>query len=311
MSTPPLIKIIRCGNLILIALTMAITRYGLLIPGLKKINPNTASQLSNLEFVLLVCSTLLIAAAGYIINDYFDVKTDRINKPEKVVIDHGLNRRLAMLIHIQFNLAGLFLGVYVAHCAGHIFLGLIPFSAINLLWFYSTHFKRQLISGNIVVSLLTAFIPIQVLLFDPIISLHAEDLMFLIETIFFLSVFAFLLSLAREIIKDMEDLEGDRETKCMTIPVRWGLPTAKAIVIGIVTHVLLLISITLFYLQKMQLYILIAYLILLVLLPTFFLIYKVYKAQSKREFYVVSQFLKFIMAAGVVGVILMHYKPVF
>ena len=166
MNLKAFIHLIRFDNLLVIAITMFLTRYALMQPALVIRYPGIYLPLAHFDFFLLSLSTLLIAAAGYIINDYFDVKTDRINKPQKLYIGNGVKRRQAILIHTFFNLMGLLLGVYVAYRASNVFLCLIQLFSITALWFYSTHLKKMVLIGNILVSLLSALVPLQILFFE-------------------------------------------------------------------------------------------------------------------------------------------------
>lgn len=306
MELRSFIKLIRLDNLLVIVLTMFAIRYGMVAPILYSHTPSVQLQLSLFDFSLLALSTVLIAAAGYIINDYFDVKTDKINKPEKLYIDHGVKRRVAMLAHMQFNLIGFMLGAYVAYKAGNIFLSFIPFISITLLWFYSTHFKRQLLIGNLVVSALSAMIPLQVLLFEKPLIENIENLTFLYATVICFSTFAFLLSMTREIIKDLEDFKGDYETGCKTMPVVWGIKAAKAITAVFISNAMLLLLFIFYKLYQRDFLLLAIYLGTSVFLPCAWLLFKLYRAHNKTEYHSLSIFIKFIMVTGVLSTIVIY-----
>jgi len=306
MNLKAFIKLIRFDNLLVLALTMFAVRYGIIKSILFIHSPSIPLQLSWLDFSLLVLSTMLIAAAGYIINDYFDVKTDRINKPEKLYIDHGVKRRVAIFIHMQFNLVGFMLGAYVAYKAGNIYLAALPFLSIAALWFYSTHFKRQALIGNLVVSVLSALIPLQVLLFEKPLIENIENLTSLYATIICFAAFAFLLSMSREIIKDMEDFKGDYETGCKTMPVIWGIKASKAITAGIISNTLLLLLFILYKLFQKDFLLLAAYLLVFVFLPCLFLVWKLYKSHTKKEYHSLSMQVKFIMITGVLSTVVVY-----
>lgn len=285
---------------------MFAVRYGMVEAILYSHTPSVQLKLSHLDFSLLVASTMLIAAAGYIINDYFDVKTDKINKPEKLYIDHGVKRRVAMLAHMQFNMIGVLLGVYVAYKAGNIFLGIIPFASTTLLWFYSTHFKKQLLIGNVVVSALSGMIPLQVLLFERPLIENIENLTFLYVTVICFATFAFLLSMAREIIKDMEDFKGDYETGCKTMPVVWGIRTAKAITTIFISNAMLLLVFIFFKLYHRDFLLLAIYLFASVFLPCAWLLIRLYRSHNKAEYHSLSIFIKFIMITGVLSTVVIY-----
>ncbi len=288
MNIKAFIKLIRFDNLVVIALTMLTTRYCLMQPILSIRHPDIQLQLSHFDFFLLILSTVLIAAAGYIINDYFDVKTDRINKPQKLYIDNGVKRRLAIVIHTIFNVLGFILAAYVAHKANNIFLCGIQFICITALWFYSTHLKRQVLNGNILVALLSAMVPLQILFFEmPLLNdkflESIKSFSFLYLSVCSFALFAFLLSLIREIIKDIEDYKGDYETGCRTMPIVWGVKAAKAIVAGLVSNILLLQLFIFYKLYKQNFSILLIYLFVFVFIPLCLLIWKLYKDGGCKE----------------------------
>jgi 4-hydroxybenzoate polyprenyltransferase len=311
MNIKAFIKLIRFNNLVVIALTMLVTRYCMIQPILAVRHPDMQLQLSQADFFLLIISTLLIAAAGYIINDYFDVKTDRINKPEKLYIDNGVKRRLAIVIHTVFNVLGFTIGVYVAHKANNIFLCGIQFISITALWFYSTHLKRQVLNGNILVAALSAMVPLLVLFFEmPLLEYKflesIKSFSFLYLSICSFALFAFLLSLVREIIKDIEDLKGDYETGCRTMPIVWGVKAAKAIVAGLISNILLLQLFIFYKLYKQHFSILLIYLFVFVFVPLVLLIWKLYKSQQKQEYHTLSKWVKYIMLTGVLSTIIIY-----
>jgi len=311
MNVKAFIKLIRFDNLVVIALTMFVTRYCLMQPILSIRHPDIHLQLSHADFFLLILSTVLIAAAGYIINDYFDVKTDRINKPQKLYIDNGVKRRVAIVIHTVFNVLGFAIAVYVAHKANNIFLCGIQFISITALWFYSTHLKRQVLNGNILVALLSAMVPLQILFFEmPLLNdkflESIKSFSFLYLSVCSFALFAFLLSLVREIIKDIEDYKGDYETGCRTMPIVWGVKAAKAITAGLISNILLLQLFIFYKLYKQGFSILLIYLFVFVFIPLCLLIWKLYKSQHKQEYHVLSKWVKYIMLTGVLSTIIIY-----
>lgn len=298
------------GNLLIIAVTQICMKYLVFAP------LNEYSGFTPALFSVSLLSTLLIAAAGYIINDYFDVKTDKINHPETVVVDVTIKRRWAMALHIIFNAIGLLLGFYLALKCHSIKLVSFQILSILLLWFYSTHFKKQLLIGNIVVSLLTACIPLMPLTYDYYLSGDIDPLAFIMIRNFlkFLSIivfgysaFAFLTSFAREVIKDMEDYKGDIQTGCKTMPIVWGMITSKVVTffLIIITMGLLLLACIKFY--KEHQYIAVHYILFLVVLPLILLIIQVIRAQSSRDFKMASLLLKFIMLFGIAFTLIIKY----
>lgn len=276
--------------------------------------------LNNSFFNFLVLSTVLIAAAGYIINDYFDVKTDMINHPDTVVIDKAIKRRWAIILHISFTIFGVLLGVLCALKAGYLRLAIFHFAAATLLWFYSTNFKKQLLIGNIVVSLLTAsvaFIPFVYEIgllqrVNPDFTIqHTAAILSCFKVVFIFSLFAFITSMAREIIKDMEDFKGDKATGGLTMPIYWGIPASKltSFFLLVITQILLLFVIyNSFKFSRIIFSTQSIYIFGALVLPLAILLILLLKAQEPRRFKNASQLLKFIMLLGLGFSIIFYYN---
>lgn len=226
-----LLKLVRPINLIVIALTMVGIRF-LFLKELKVL-PYFRSAFEQIDFSLLVFSTVLIAAGGNIINDYFDVKADKINKPNKVIIGRFIKPRLAIVLHWTLNFIAFSIALYLSwkqHSFWYLFIHLF---SINALWVYSTQLKRRFLIGNLVIAALTGLVPILSALYF-INSAHIQvaqlDLATTTHLVILLSVFAAILNLMREIIKDMEDVKGDLLLRATTIPIKIGLTKSKRIV---------------------------------------------------------------------------------
>ncbi len=296
------LKLIRVQNLLIMIFTLCCTRYFVIEPILGRI------YFSESLFWVLVTGTFFIGAAGYIINDYFDVKTDIINHPETVVIDKIIKRRWAMLLHIIFNVIGLLLGVWLAYKSYALRLVLFQLVAVTLLWFYSTNFKKQLLVGNIVIAVLTALIPLMPFAYEIFFGLHANTLFFgqdpekikicFIITLIFCG-FAFLTSLMREIIKDMEDFKGDIQTGCKTMPISWGIISTKIFTFFLIVITLGLLSFSILKLWHWQQKPAAFYLLMTIFLPLLILTVSVIKAKTPHHFKLASLLLKFIMLFGI------------
>lgn len=313
-----LLRLIRFQNLLIIAATQYIIRYCIIYPFLK-IN-KFSLQLDNLHFFLLVLSTVLIAAAGYVINDYFDTGTDRLNRPDKVVIDRSVHRRHAMLYHFILNFAGVGLGIYLSYYIGVTGLSLIFVLAAGLLWFYSTHYKRQFLIGNLVVSTMTGVVPLMVILYEmPLLNREYGLLMISYQAnfnyIFFwvmaFSFFAFLTTLLREIIKDAEDFEGDSAYGMNTMPIMIGQKSTKIVIASLVgVNLVLLVGIFtrfLLYQGSSIDYISAAYFFVFLFSPFVFLLIKIIRAKTKNDFHFASQLTKFIMLTGMLYAFVVRY----
>jgi 4-hydroxybenzoate polyprenyltransferase len=176
------------------------------------------------DMILLAISTTLIGMGGYIINDYFDVKIDEINKPNRVTVELQFRRRYIMFAHIAINFIAVCIGLSLAFKARHISLISIQLVSIFFLILYSAYFKRKPISGNIIVALLTTLTVI-----TP--SLYESQILFTnhIYTIYCIAFFAFIYTWMREIVKDLEDIKGDEADGCRTMPIAFGVGFSKKI----------------------------------------------------------------------------------
>ena len=231
---------------------------------------------------LLGMSTVLIAAAGYIINDYYDVKIDLINKPDRVVIGKSITRRYALLFHTLLSIIGVGIGFLLSWKIGVVNLG-----CAFLLWLYSNALKRLPFIGNFTVALLTGLSILIVNLLYPPWSVLAC----------LYALFAFLVTLVREIIKDMEDLKGDNTFGCRTLPIVYGIRKTK-----VFTYLLLM----LFYILVMALNrwtapLPMRFFAWSLFLPMAALWGWLVRADTRKDFYQLSQFCKFIMLAGILS----------
>lgn len=302
-------RLIRITNLLIIAATMYLLRWFIFIPVLK--NHHLTPQVSEILFFFLVLSTLCIAAGGYVINDYFDRKADLINRPGRVILGRILRRRAGIVWHTILTVTGVLLGTFVSYKLGNLKFSFIFFIISGLLWFYSTTYKRQVLLGNLVVAFLVACVPLIVLLFEipmffkdisDIIKVYTGDVKFMSIWIGGYSLFAFLLTLIREITKDLEDYEGDFAFGRQTIPIAWGPRTAKIfiIAIGIITNLLLILVVYKFRSSIIT----ILYSILLIFMPLILQMILVYKAKSKKEYTIASKIIKLVMLSGLIYIVI-------
>jgi 4-hydroxybenzoate polyprenyltransferase len=226
----------------------------------------------------------MIAAAGYIINDYYDIKIDLINKPDRVVIGKTITRRYAIFFHTVISVTGVGMGLLINWK-----VGAVNFVSVFLLWLYSNNLKRLPLIGNLVVSLLTG-------LSIFLLSFLYEQYLPLVMTY---SLFAFFMTLIREIVKDMEDMKGDTTFGCRTLPIVWGIRKTKSFLYGTI----LVFSFLVLWLDYQQLKISWIYFIPLLFVPMSILFYRLLKADTKKEFYQLSQLCKIIMLLGICSMI--------
>ena len=265
-------RLTRVWNLIIIALAQYLTAAFLI---------DFSTILDPRLFVLTV-STLMIAAGGYIINDYYDIKIDLINKPERVVIGKSITRRYAILFHTLLSLGGTFLGLFLSWK-----IAAVNFVSATILWWYSNSLKRQPFIGNLVVALLTG---VAIWLVD---SLYKTG-HFLIITY---AGFAFFITLIREIIKDMEDLKGDQTFGCQTLPIVWGMRKTKFVIYVILAIFLTTVLILNFYFQDLP----INYFLLFLFAPMLWFLVRLITADTKKDFTWLSRFCKIILLLGILS----------
>ena len=303
-------KLIRIKNLIIIVLLQYLLRYGLLIPILEYFGMQPV--LSDFRFALLVITTVLLAASGYVVNDYFDIKIDRINRPEKVVAGTVFRRRTVLLIHLFLTFAGVFTGFFLSYIYKKENYALMFIIIPILLWYYSTTFKKQMIVGNVIISLLSALVPYFVvsLEFAALIRVHGETIIDTeaCSTAWFwttgFAFFAFINTLIREIIKDMEDEKGDKKEGCRTLPIAMGIKNTKTFVF-VLTLVSVLAIWALFFgidlLKNSQ--ITLFYFLILLTIPFLALAWNVFKAKNSKDFHRSSQISKIIMLFGILFIL--------
>jgi 4-hydroxybenzoate polyprenyltransferase len=307
-------NLIRWQNLIIVILTMVLMRYAVLAPLISKIGvvlvkgnggeiPMTL-QFPWYDFVILVIATVFITAGGYVINDYFDIQADLINKG-KVIVGTKIPRRQAMMWHNIFNIVGVGAGFYISWKAGYLMLGALFLIVSGLLYFYSASYKRQFLVGNIVVALLTAMVPLLVVIYEwpALYRFYAVNattppvINFLFYWVGGFSLFAFLTTLTREIIKDIEDFEGDIAYGRNTVPVVIGILSAK-----VVSICLIILTVALLYLTWYMFIndiITLAYLSVAVVIPLLFVIYKVVTSSNKKHLHNASSIMKVVMLTGI------------
>ena len=312
-------KLIRWYNLVIVILTMVLVRYAVIQPLLMKtaivLNNDTihpvplALRMPLPDFVLLVLATVLITAGGYVINDYFDIRTDLINRG-KVIVGTKVPRRMAMTWHLLLNFAGVIIGFYISWKTGLTLLGLIFLLVAGLLYFYSASYKSQFLVGNLIVAFLTAMVPMLVILYDwPAIysfyrlnSTIIPQISFLFYWVGGFALFAFLATLIREIIKDIEDFEGDISYGRNTVPVVLGIKSAKIIsVILIAVTIVLLYLAWIFFINDR---ITVIYFTVAIVLPLLFVIYRLYTGTEKKHIHFASYVMKGVMLTGILYMVL-------
>jgi 4-hydroxybenzoate polyprenyltransferase len=307
-------KLIRWHNLIIVILTMVLIRYAILEPLIGKIEVTLYSLAGSAkymtlqtpwnDFLILVVATVLITAGGYVINDYFDIRTDLINRAE-IIVGTSIPRRQALMLHNILNITGVAAGFYVSAKTGYLWLGSIFLLVSGLLYFYSATYKRQFLVGNILVALMTAMVPMIVVVFEGMVlyqfyavnAVKTPDFSFIFYWVAGFSVFAFITTLSREIIKDIEDFEGDIAYGRNTVPVVLGIIPSKILtIVLIIITLIMLYAVWYFFLSD---YITLVYISALVALPLVYIIYLLIKTHSRKHMHSASNLMKYVMLAGI------------
>lgn len=291
------LRLIRFVNLLLVAATLFLVRYCLILPAFETtsiITGDYPEHMSRLHFALLVAATLCVTAAGNIINDVFDVTTDAVNRPGRNLFEHTLRPAVGHRSFLILAATGSLLGLYLGVSVGKPAIGLLHLFASGSLWMYSSYYKRRLIIGNLIIALLSFLMVMIPGLFEPEFYPNISYLLVY-------ACLAFLVSWAREIIKDMEDQEGDRSMDCNTIPIRFGIRAAKAISVSI----LILTGGAIGYVIHANFYdnTVVGWwnLLLIFELPLAGLVYLTVTAEGTKDFHYASVFAKVYLLLGILS----------
>jgi len=297
------LNLIRYQNLLFIALVQVFIKYGLFFP------ITVETTLNTFHFTLLVIATLCIAAAGNIINDIYDVEIDKINTPSKVLIGKKISERTANRLFIILNVIGVAIGFYLSNSIGKSgFAALfIVFSA--LLYLYASYLKGMVLIGNLLISFLVAMSLIIVALFDllPAITEQnqtAQSAVF--KIVLHYSLFAFLINLIREIVKDLQDINGDKNGGMNTLAIALG--RKRTIMIVFFMGVFMVLGVVLYmyqYLYNHQ--VLLLYFLFAIVAPLMYFCIKAWSAKTLKEYTFLSNFLKIIMFLGICSIPLFSF----
>lgn len=324
-------RLIRISNLMVIVLTMCLF-YGLLsnyhlnrlytleefgIPT-DSLNLNFLTQvgLTDTYFILVIIAVILIAASGNIINDYFDQKADRVNKPERLIIDKFIKRRWAIILNWTFNGIGFIIALYLSYQLENWWILVVSFLSINLLYFYSAVYKRKFLSGNLIVAFLTAIVPLYVFIYGAFSNFGNDspfglnDQIFITDNILAIitySAFAFFLNLIREIIKDMADVKGDLLLQSQSFPIRFGFARTKTFIGAL--YILVLAPLAYYVIDSIFIHpdnseatkTLFLYLLIFVIIALIVSLYITFTRNRPKSYLLSSNFIKIAMLFGVIS----------
>lgn len=300
------LKLIRWPNLFFIAFTQVLFFY-CVIPFVYRVKEAVSlPALSGIYFSLIVVASVCIAAAGYIINDYFDLNIDMVNKPSKLIIEKYIKRRWAIIFHLTLSIAGFIISCYVGYKIRNIYIPFFNLISIALLWFYSTTFKKKLLIGNVIISLLTAWV-ILILTVEEYTRLSGENNIIIVSRLIKLSIlysgFAFIISLIREVIKDMEDLQGDAKYRCRTMPIVWGIPVSKVFTAVWLAMLIGAILVLQFYVLQLGWWLSAGYSLIFIIAPLVWIFVKLYASNVSSDYHVLSTAVKLVMFTGILSMI--------
>ncbi|WP_083847520.1 geranylgeranylglycerol-phosphate geranylgeranyltransferase [Flavobacterium sp. F52] len=300
------LKLIRYKNLLMLAFMQLLFRYAFLK------QQEVPLALSDWQYGLLILSTVLLAAAGYVINNIYDVGTDSINKPNDVVVGKGITETAAYNIYIGLNISGVAIGFILSNIIMRPTFASLFILIASLLYFYATTLKQIMILGNFVVALLLAVSVLIIGVFDLFPATTAENqaqMASLFSILIDYALFAFMINFIREIVKDIEDVNGDYNMGMNTLPVAIGVSRAAKIALGfaIIAFILSGLYCNTYFMQN-KLYIAVFYAFATVLAPLLYFIVKIFGAKSQKDFHHLSSILKLILFFGILSILVIAFN---
>lgn len=283
----------------MIALMQLIFRYGFF-----KLQ-NIPSALSDFHYLLLIFSTVSIAAGGYIINNIFDVESDTENKPQNVVVGKTISETKAYNLYIGFTVIGVVIGFYLSNVIDKPGFAALFIIIAATLYQYAANWKQSLLIGNVIVALLVSVSILIIGIFDlyPITNTNNRGLLAIVFQILIdFAVFAFMINFIREIVKDLEDTAGDDNQGMRTLPIVLGIAKTSKIVF-ILSFIPVLAILFYIYNNLFQLVFATLYLLIFVVGPLLLFTLKTWTAKTKKNFHQLSLLLKWILFFGILSII--------
>ncbi len=296
------LQLVRWPNLIMIVVLQYLLRYAMVGPIL--FFEDKALLLTPFEFFILVFSCVLIAAGGYIINDVEDLEIDSVNKPDKKLIENQITKDSAINIYTALTFTGVLGGFFLSYVKGYPYIGIIHLITAGMLYFYATSYKCIPILGNVIISLLSALVVIIVIVPEP----FAKDNPGVMLMIAVYAFFSFITTLIREIIKDIEDIEGDKQYGCSTLATTLGVTNAKWTSLILILAVLTLLIYAQIFSRQWESIIPFLYICLFIDIPFFVLLRKLYLSEKKSDFHKASLWLKLIMFTGIISLAIFNFS---
>ncbi|WP_299551093.1 geranylgeranylglycerol-phosphate geranylgeranyltransferase [Seonamhaeicola sp.] len=267
------------------------------------------TALSESGITILILATICIAAAGNIINDIYDVETDLVNKPDKVIIGKSISEKTAFTLFIVLNVLGVGLGYYLSYLVGKSAFFSIFVIISALLYVYASYLKQTLLIGNIVISVLVSLSVLIVGIFELLPNITPENQQ--LQLVYFkmilnYAIFAFMINLIREIAKDIEDIDGDYKAGMNTLPIAIGRVRASNILFALsLVPVLAVVYYVVYKIYQNQTAVI--YFLAGVLAPLIYISIKAFGAKTKKHFHHMSNMLKLVMLLGMLSLLLYKY----
>ncbi len=304
-------KFVRLVNILIMAMTFYLIRMLVLEPYAQRHSVELVFQ--HWHFLVLVIVTALTAAAGNIVNDIYDIEIDKINKPNKVFIPQIVSKTGAWRIFYTFNVLAMLLIFWVYSDIDWLLIWMYPFGFFltwSMLWLYSARFKKSVLIGNIIIGFFVSFVPWSVCypeLVNVAIGTIPNNSIFVFTGIIYI-IFAFVSTVLREIIKDIEDQHGDAQFGGRTLPIVHGVAKAKQIGYWVGILLLALVGFAMYGLWQNELYGTVVFALLSVVFPTLYLLLKLREASEKRDYHRLSQIAKIIMLAGLLLLVVLYFE---
>jgi 4-hydroxybenzoate polyprenyltransferase len=301
-----ILQLIRYKNLLLLALMQLVIRFGYL----EQIH--IPLSLFYWQYALLILSTVLIAAGGYVINDIFDQETDEINKPEKVIIGKYISESSAYNLYAGLTISGVACGFVLANSVAHSNFAIIFVLIATLLYFYASSLKQIAFLGNILIAFILALSVLIIGVFDIFpntFEINQQQMSVAFSILLDYAKFAFMINLVREIIKDIQDFEGDKSQEMKTLPIVIGIKKSNRVAfVLLLLPLLYLFYYTYNYLFENNLFVGIFYLLIFVIAPMIFGLILIWNAKVKKDYANCSQLLKWIIFFGILSIWVITYN---
>lgn len=300
------LKLTRPLNLLLFLVLLVCFRYGFLE------TQGLPLALNHWQYAIFGLAIILIAAGGYVINDIFDQEADAVNKPQKHIVGNGITENQAYNFYGAITITGVSLGFFVSNVIDKSSLAIIFVLVATLLYFYASSFKQIPLIGNIIISLLIGFTVLLIGLFllYPLLNEYTYiQIRLLFSILIDYAIFAFIINLAREIVKDIEDITGDTVMQLYTLPKWFGVKkTAHLVSIMLLFFIAAILYYVQTYLMKQALYLAAGYLLLFVVGILLWIVFKLFSAKEKNDFSKISKALKWVLFFGVLSICVINYS---